>query len=488
LIRLRPFPWLTFGAALLTGTVLVVRNVTRNIAADEAYALETSGGSLARAVDRALHFEMQPAGYFVTLNLWRRIDGSLPFARMLSVAFTFAALIPLDRIAARSVSPRTRDKLRAFYLVHPVTLFIGSEAKAYAMTVFLTATLIDLADRAGDRNVALRFLFVALLAINTQYYTAFAIAALVLRAAAEGRWTVARNLTLAALPAAISIVPTLRALPHQLGTAEVQKQGPLAALGLIVARIASFVIPVRAEQHDLRIALDMLAGVVLGATALRTEKRRSAIRARRTLPLAGLVALFHAAGRAAVGAPMNFPHQMTVLYTAMIGVVGEVANDVDSDATLLERLAPYGVLAALAARTALSMSHPGAKKGDWKRVAQAITANEVPGEPIFVFNCEEAVAFAYHYEGLNTLVPLPRPMREDAWDPAYLVIESEDDVERAMQSAGSFETCWLAVSPTFDYLGLQLRPDLIESYIADRFEVISEQPFFFSSLRRLRRR
>ena len=57
-----------------------------NIWVDEAFSLHTSGRGVGYALHQALHFELQAPLYFVLLSAWRKIDSSIFFARLLSVA------------------------------------------------------------------------------------------------------------------------------------------------------------------------------------------------------------------------------------------------------------------------------------------------------------------------------------------------------------------------------------------------------------------
>src|ERR1700737_2905171 len=56
-----------------------------SIRVDEAYSLHTTSNGLAYAVREALVWEIQPPLYFAALEAWLHLDGSIFFARLLSV-------------------------------------------------------------------------------------------------------------------------------------------------------------------------------------------------------------------------------------------------------------------------------------------------------------------------------------------------------------------------------------------------------------------
>ena len=56
-----------------------------NVWVDEAYTLDTTGGSVSYAWNQAIQFELQPPGYFLILTAWRVIADSIFWLRMLSI-------------------------------------------------------------------------------------------------------------------------------------------------------------------------------------------------------------------------------------------------------------------------------------------------------------------------------------------------------------------------------------------------------------------
>jgi hypothetical protein len=290
------------------------------------------------------------------------------------------------------------------------------------------------------------------------------------------------------LPAALSLLPSIPALRGQLSTAEVKRESLLGAFGTIARCLASFVVPIREGRYGARVAADVLAGAALLGMALRTPQRRRRLRQSRFLRLLALTASLHAGARHTVGAPMNFPHMMTVLYVAFVAALGDLVDAIWEDAVPAERVALQGTLVGLGLRTAVAAWYPGAKRGDWKRVAAKIMRDEAPGEPIFVYHAEAAVPLAYHYAGPNVVVPLPRPMGAESWDPERLVIRDAQEVEEAVQSAGPFATCWLAALPATSFLELDLHPEVLTEYVGRHFDVLAAERFFDCELLRLKRR
>src|SRR5260370_27476481 len=57
-----------------------------------------------------------------------------------------------------------------------------------------------------------------------------------------------------------------------------------------------------------------------------------------------------------------------------------------------------------------------AKPGDWERATPYVESHEHPGEPIVVFEAENALPFAYYYHGLNRVIPIPHGVDFQRYD------------------------------------------------------------------------
>ena len=97
-----------------------------NVWRDEMYSLHTSSGSVGRAAQQAILFEIQPPVYFVALAAWRTVNDSIFFARLLSSLFGAGAVLVIARLAASCV-PRVHPAYAAVLLA--VTRHLGGDGK-----------------------------------------------------------------------------------------------------------------------------------------------------------------------------------------------------------------------------------------------------------------------------------------------------------------------------------------------------------------------
>src|SRR5256885_4076082 len=72
-----------------------------NVWVDEAFTLHTTAQGVRYAFNQALQFELQPPLYFVMLGAWRKLDGSIFFARLFSVICVALALVVVADLARK---------------------------------------------------------------------------------------------------------------------------------------------------------------------------------------------------------------------------------------------------------------------------------------------------------------------------------------------------------------------------------------------------
>ena len=154
-----------------------------NIWVDEAYSLHTTSGSLTEAFAKSIVFEQQAPAYFLLLDLWRTIDPSAVFARLLSVLCTASTLVVAARISQRLFPGWSPAWMVAFLAFNPTIVWAAVEARVYPMAI-LAATLVLFAFGAtvcndtAQRRSPIVLALAGGLALYTQYYLGFLLAAL----------------------------------------------------------------------------------------------------------------------------------------------------------------------------------------------------------------------------------------------------------------------------------------------------------------------
>jgi len=180
------------GALLIVVAILVSANSARkSLWTDESYSLDTVGRSWAGTFSQAIHFELQPPVYFLTLHGWMSFGGGIGVARLLSTVCVVGALA-LCYAIGRLLRLRWPPTLVVLAASTTGIIWAASEARNYGLTLLLvTATLycflrLMLAPPARPGWLTAAYAALAALSVATFYYSGFVllgqwIAALVVR-------------------------------------------------------------------------------------------------------------------------------------------------------------------------------------------------------------------------------------------------------------------------------------------------------------------
>jgi hypothetical protein len=164
----------------------------------------------------------------------------------------------------------------------------------------------------------------------------------------------------------------------------------------------------------------------------------------------------------------------------------------------LALLPPRPRLISLAVWTALALGASGASLaasykemaniGDWIRVAAYIQAHERSGEPIVIFEPQAALPFALYYHGPNEIVPLPHPIDLQRYDLRESALRSTRDVSDVFERLPSTRgEVWLVTTSFCRRVPINFRCELLDQFVEARYEVRSDQGFYWSRVRLLHR-
>jgi hypothetical protein len=482
--------WLVvIGYLALTSWLSLELNVWR----DEMYSLYSSAGSPSFAFRQALDFELQPPLYFVLLSVWRTLDSSVFFARLLSGLFGAGAILAAAALSARVL--RKIDPVWTALVVgtHPLVVWAGTEIRVYALivllSVLLTLAFFDAYWVSGDRRRG-RLLFggLALLCVYTQYYLAALLAcfgiALLLR---RNRPSIERySVDLAAV--GVLSVPLLITLRAQLASHHEDFGPPLRlgseALHLVFTRFESYIFSfnkaidesrwslgaIRAARWAYRAAV--LAVIVGPAWVLRHRIDRRSLA--RRWPLFAVVAayaacmlfLLHLSGPLSVGER----HTAAIVVPALVAALAAATYALGRPVALI---ATSFLVTSNVAATLLTQVVPLAKDCDCKRVAVALGERQAAGEPILVFPSEDALPLAVYYRGPNPLVPVPRPVSFDHWDQRTFVIDDTHEIADLL-GRGDPRGLWVHTNT----YGTSWGEEKLEQFLAQDYRVDEELDFF----------
>ncbi|MBS1797367.1 MAG: glycosyltransferase family 39 protein [Acidobacteria bacterium] len=225
-----------------------------NVWSDESSTLFSTGRGVSDAFYNVFANEKQAPLYFLLLSLWRGLNGSIFFARGLSILCGALAIWFFAGLARKFFDRRGAFLLTAFFALHPFLIWASLEIRLYSLVVLLTVMLLRFFadayltddDANGRKRREILYLLTAVAGLYTNYYLGFVLvgnfaALLVLR-----RWTAARRYFLGMIVVGAAILPLLWMIKLQLagGAASVQAPRRLAeGIRLIWNSGLNFVLP-----------------------------------------------------------------------------------------------------------------------------------------------------------------------------------------------------------------------------------------------------
>jgi hypothetical protein len=469
-----------------------------NIWIDEAYSLHTTGQGVRYAMDQAALFEVQPPLYFVLLTLWRRVSGTLFWARLFSVACAAATVVVVGQMARRWFPTRHPAWWIASVALHPVLLWAAVEARVYALVILFSAlSLLWFFDgyrpEAPSRGARWKYWFVVVAGLYTHYYLGFLFAAQAGVLVARRQWRSAPHYVMAGVGAGLCVLPLFWLVSAQTTMHDYLLQGDLsllAALEFLYHRVNDFALP---TDWPLLVGVRnvLLPGVVLIAVGYFWRNPRS-------LSTPHLCALWIIVGVltlcfVGVAAHLGWKELMGRRHTATLFLPVQLAVLALMAATPKKALLPaWGCLLLCFNATALAYEYRKlAKLGDWDRVAHAVMGAEQPGQTVAVFPGEWLLPFTYHYQGVNAVAPLPRGETFQSYDLRKFALHDERDLIEAFTTQGrDTATVWLVTfeSEPCETLGVHFGCDILEAFVNTYYTTETELKFFSSRVRLLRRK
>lgn len=457
-----------------------------NIWQDEAYTLHTTAHGIAYAFSQSLSFEQNAPLYFVALSLWRALGQSIFFLRLFSVICAAGALALVAPIARRYV-PRTDPGMIALATAwNPFFFWAATEMRAYAMMLLVSALLLVTFYDAflapqPRRYWAVVYGACAVLALYTQYYFAFLIVAQFVVLCLYRRGSLPGFL-LAANAAVLAFTPLLVVVPRQVANfrAPFAAPGLLKSYGVLGSILAHFILPLPFAHPA--IAYGIIILVLSYAVAFAAGRRWIRTGGDGVLPLMTALAALVFAGVTHAGGVIVLNRHAASLYIP--AVVSVFALLTFLQAHLRARATTvWFFLAMIASTIALVQSYAyAAKPGDWQRLVAVLAQRERPGEPIAVFEAENALALQYYYRGPNRIVPIPTAVNFEGYDVSKFVVRDDRQMREAMPRANRI---WLITAGECASADLQFGCAIVERYVAEHYRTQFDRRFFQARLRLL---
>ena len=465
-----------------------------NIWVDEAFSLRTTERGFGYALHQALNFELQAPLYFVLLGLWRKINGSIFFARLFSIACVVLSIRVTASLAGRFFKTLHPAWIVAAVAFNPLTIAIAVDVRLYALVLLLSSLLLltfydGFLTETRSRRAQVCYLLLAVAALYTQYYLGFLLAANACALVTLKRWRALFEYLVGMVLVGLCFLPMLPFIRYQMSahTAPIHNRETwFEGLKFVTWRMKDYLLPPGADA-SLWVRSLLLKILYAIAIFLIYKKRRSL--APETLALWTItivVALFFLLTARLSGEMLLQIRHTTALFLpvnlAAFGIVLLAENK--KRAALI-----WTLLVLLFSLSALYLHYrPMAKSGDWQRVAAYLMSAEKPEQAILIFHAGAALPLDSYYGGRNELVPLPRENTFERFDFHDYVLRDEHEIEDALErTPGTHEEVWLVTDGDCGFADLSYHCEILEGFVG-KYYTVAETKYFNGSMVRLLKR
>lgn len=458
---------------------------------DEAFTLETTSLGPLHAIRQAIEFEQQAPLYFALLSLWRRMDLSIPFARLFSLVFYPLAIWLAAEAAKRYLKNIDPLIISVAFAVHQLVFWATLDIRLYTFITALSAAMLVFfydgyfSEQAG-RAARIAFIATAIAALYTQYYLGFQLAAFAAGLAVCGKWQPLRRYILGMFLVAIVFVPMAFVVVRQAGIVSGHTDFEFTSVELmreVYRRIVVLFISIDwVEPEWLKawlVRLIMVSFGLLFLIRLISEKRPED---RHLAVFVGFQVAFFAAAMTFVGVqPLQARHMIGLVLPLLLIQFSAVAI-FRSRKVLIGWL----LIVVFVNLVFIFNEHKTlAKPGDFRRMAEYVMRQESPGEPVLIVHADGIYPFRNYYRGINQLDALPQVNELTSWNPKLSVFRDEQQIEQSFQRWPDAHRFWLVSDGWCAHGTLKFNCDILERYIDSHFVVVSDQGFSGASTVRL---
>lgn len=479
---------------LLHAFIGIFLSLQLNVWSDEASSLFSSEGSVFEAFQNGIKKEKQAPLYFVLLSLWRDIYDSIFFARLFSLVFSLLSIKFFADLISRFFDEHDAKLLTFLFAFHPFLIWSSTEVRLYSFTVFLSIFLVKLfIGSYVEDGRRLFFVLLSVFAIYVNYYLGFLIAALyLLLLVKEG---ISKRFVVDNLIVIVLILPLGLFVLEQfsMNTAGFREERSfLEGIKILWNHFLSFTLPIGLFPTDevevIKVARNWIMRffVILLLVLLCWKKK---FLSEATIFFGGLSVVISFCLLLAyflLGADyLQIRHASVLFVSVFLLFWFAVLNVIPRKASLLIVIIcffAYGYSFYFEYKTM-------AKRGDWKRVAEFITANESPGQPIIVFRVYDVLALGYHYRGINRILPDERFFD---W-----VLEDRKDSERAFRKQIEFtiseipaeaREIWFVTEEICHNPRTEVVCRDLENFIVSNYTILLQKDFYLERVRLLRKK
>lgn len=465
-----------------------------NIWVDEAFSLHTTGRSIASTLRQALNFELQAPLYFVLLSLWRKLNGSIFFARLFSVACVALTIKTVAVLSTRFWKDAHPGWIAATIAFNPVSIAVAVDIRLYALVLLLSALLL-LAFYDGylapvaSRRAQVCYVVLSVAALYTQYYTGFLLAANACALLVLKRWRPLLEYVVGMVVVGLCFSPMLPFIRYQMSAHTSPMQNTetwFEGLKFVTWRMKDYLL---APGYDPLLAVRswLLRACYLAALFVIIRNRRRLTQetiALWTITLS-IALFFLITARLSGEMLLQIRHTVVLFLPVTFAAYSIVILSGKRKALLIWTL----ILLVFSVASLVVKYRPLSKDGDWQRVAAHLMAAEKAGQPILVFHAGGALPLSWYYTGRNALVPIPRENTFDRFDFHDYVLRDEREILAALERApGDEEQVWLVTDGNCGFADLSYNCPLLEEFVGRHYTVEEIKYFNGSMVRFLRRK
>jgi hypothetical protein len=486
-----------------------------NVWKDEASTLYTTQHGFLYALTNAVTDERQAPLYFILMSVWRLADDSVFWARLFSVLCGALAVGFFYDSARRFLDARAAQFICAVFAIHPFLIWAGVEIRGYSLLILLSVLLLKFfaegylefekpgmereteaipeISSSRRRRQQIFYVVTAAIGLYTNYYLGFLLAAgfaalLVLR-----RFRTALTYFRQMLVVGVFSLPLVWIIKRQfsINTGGFVEPVSLAAgLEILAGYIREFIYPMGLAPDGtlsvislFRLVFLWSAGAALVFFLLKNRLRAAADeKVLATGAFVAVVSAFLLAACLALGMKYTVARHFTVLFAPLILFLGVFSRKVLPPKIWLVAAALFALLFPY---SKIYKQFPNfAKHGDWARVARFIEQNEKPNQPIIVFPAFDALSPAFHYRGVNKILPDERffewnhedsPASENAFRKQIEFVISEIPPEA--------DEIWVATEEVCQFAPTERSCAPLENFLEAHYTVEKQEDFYMERVR-----
>jgi 4-amino-4-deoxy-L-arabinose transferase-like glycosyltransferase len=459
-----------------------------NLGGDEGYTLESTSGNFATTFERAVGFEGQAPLYFLFLNIWRNLNGSIFFARIFSLLAILGAILLFINLLEVYLKNENIIWYALLFAFNPLTIWAALEIRLYALLVFLSTLVLFIFAKRVDPNskpyIRMAFITSSIIGIYTQYYffilPATLITIFILNNGIKKSKTFLVDFVIILLfcfPIPILVTNQLIRFPKR----EIDLLGFLRGVKKLLQYEEQIFLPI-GKITSSTLGRYLIRGAFFSIIiSVIYDYRKNKIKIFNSynifpfyIIISGLIFAISTSVLIRLEL-LNIRHLIYLLpaWILLLCIIISASNNKYKKYIFI-------IISFVVYCFALFNDyHSLAKNGDYKRVSDYIMKHEDKGQPIFIFPNTECIIFKYYYKGINSVFSIPREASTTEYDIYKRRINSKSELEKLFdERMRGQNTLWMVILPVDQYMDVDYNIKLLEEYMAVKFDVLSTKIFY----------